>query len=88
MLLRAPAAIGVGNEIQVQVLRNGRPCPAFAVQMRSELSPVGVWQLTDADGRLRLRPPFAGPLGVARHRADAATGRRRPLGEPIRDACI
>lgn len=60
MLLRAPAAIRVGDEIQVQVLRDGRPCPAFAVQMRSELSPVGVWQLTDADGRLRLRPPLQG----------------------------
>ncbi len=61
MLLQgAPAAPEIGSEIVVQVLRDGRPLPHFAVQLRSELSPVGMWQQTDAAGRVRLRPPLPG----------------------------
>lgn len=60
LMLRAPAALKVGDEVVVQVLRDGRPLPGFAVQLRSELSPVGLWQQTDAAGRVRLRPPLAG----------------------------
>ncbi len=60
LLLSASAALKPGDEVLVQVLRDGRPLPGFAVQLRSELSPVGLWQQTDAAGRVRLRPPLPG----------------------------
>ena len=60
LLHAAPGPLRPGDEIDVQVLRDGRPLPGFAVQLRSELSPLGLWRQTDADGRVRLRPPLPG----------------------------
>ena len=50
----------VGNTISFRVLRDGAPLPNFAVQMRSALSPLGLWMKTDADGRASIRVPLAG----------------------------
>lgn len=51
---------GHGREKVFQVLRDGRPLPDFAVELRSDRSRFGIWRRTDADGRLRFTPPFAG----------------------------
>ncbi len=60
LMQTARATLRPGDEIAVQVLRDGRPLPDFAVQVRSELSPLGLWRRTDADGRLRVRLPLPG----------------------------
>lgn len=60
LMLGGPADIRVGAALVVQVQRDGQPLPGFAVQLRSELSPVGLWQQTDAQGRVHLRPPLPG----------------------------
>jgi hypothetical protein len=49
-----------GRELTFQLLRDGRPLPDFAVELRSDRSRFGIWRRTDADGRLRFTPPFAG----------------------------
>jgi hypothetical protein len=49
-----------GREKVFQVLRDGRPLPAFAVELRNDRSRFGIWRRTDAEGRLRFTPPFAG----------------------------
>ena len=54
------AAPRVGQTSVFQVLSAGQPLPGLALQFRSELSPVGLWAQTDADGRVALRLPRAG----------------------------
>jgi hypothetical protein len=41
------------------VLRDGRPLAGLAVELRSDLSPIGIWRSTDADGRVELTLPLA-----------------------------
>ncbi len=53
-------ALRVGQTLEVQVLRDGRPLAGLALELRSELSPIGIWQQTDAQGRLSVRLPLAG----------------------------
>ncbi len=48
-----------GQPLQFQVLRDGRPLPDFAVELRSDSSRFGIWRRTDAQGRLSFTPPFA-----------------------------
>lgn len=43
-----------------RVLRDGQPLAGFAVELRHERSPVGVWRRTDAEGRLVFMPPLPG----------------------------
>lgn len=50
----------VGDTARFQVLRDGQPLPALAVEFRHERAPVGVWRRTDAQGRVELRLPLAG----------------------------
>ena len=52
--------IAVGQPLAFQVLRGGRPLPAFPVELVSERSPLGVWRETDGDGKLTHSLPFAG----------------------------
>lgn len=61
MLLQAPPGpVRVRDKVVVQVLREGRPLAGFNVELRSELSPLGLWHRTDAEGRVTLQPPLAG----------------------------
>ncbi len=48
-----------GTPLRVQVLRDGRPLAGLPVEFRSDLSPVGIWRTTDADGRVELVLPLA-----------------------------
>jgi len=52
--------IAVGEPLDFQVLRDGRPLAGFAVELVSERSALGIWRETDANGVLRHRLPFAG----------------------------
>jgi hypothetical protein len=49
-----------GDTLQFRVLRDGRPLPDFAVELRGDKLPIGVWRKTDAEGRVRVPAPLAG----------------------------
>jgi len=48
-----------GDRARLQVLRDGQPLAGMAVELRSDLSPLGLWGQTDADGRVELTVPLA-----------------------------
>ena len=52
--------IAVGEPLEFQVLRDGRPFAGFPVELVSERSALGIWRESDADGKLRHSLPFAG----------------------------
>ena len=54
---RAPR---VGQTLGFQVLRDGQPLADQAVELRGEMSRLGIWRRTDAEGRARIDPPLAG----------------------------
>jgi hypothetical protein len=54
---RAPR---VGQLLGFQVLRDGRPLPDQAVELRSDMSPLGIWRRTDAGGRASVPVPLPG----------------------------
>ena len=54
---RAPR---VGQPLGFQVLRDGRPLPDQAVELRGEMSPLGIWRRTDAEGRASIGVPLPG----------------------------
>jgi len=60
LLQAAPGPVRVRDKVVVQVLREGRPLAGLNVELRSELSPLGLWLRTDAEGRVTLQPPLAG----------------------------
>lgn len=60
VLLRSDAPIVVGVPLTLQVLRNGQPVPGLAVELRSAQASLGIWRLTDAQGRVDFAPPLAG----------------------------
>jgi hypothetical protein len=49
-----------GDMLQFRVLRDGRPLPDFAVELRGDKLPIGIWRRTDAEGRVRVPAPLAG----------------------------
>jgi hypothetical protein len=57
---QAPFAARAGDELSFRIYRHGRPLAGFAAQFRSELSPVGLWRRSDAEGRIRVQLPLAG----------------------------
>ena len=59
VLLTATAPPRRGQPLVLQVLRDGRPLPHFAVELRNDRSGVGLWRRTDAEGRLQFTPPLA-----------------------------
>jgi hypothetical protein len=59
VLLTADAPPRRGRPLTLQVLRDGRPLPHFAVELRNDRSGIGLWRRTDADGRLVFTPPLA-----------------------------
>jgi len=52
--------LSVGDPLVFRVLRDGKPLPDFAVELRSDRTAVGIWLRTDAEGRVRVKPPLAG----------------------------
>jgi hypothetical protein len=60
VLMRAPRRpVRVGDVVEFQVLRDGQPLADFPVELRSDLSPAGIWHRTDAEGRVRQALPLA-----------------------------
>lgn len=49
-----------GETLVFRVLRDGAPLPGFAIELRNDRAPVGLWLRTDAEGRASVRVPFAG----------------------------
>jgi len=77
MLLRAaPGPVRVRDTVVVQVLREGRALAGLNVELRTELSPVGLWQQTDAEGRVTLKLPLPGRWLL--RGVDLALSTRRP----------
>ena len=61
VLLDAPRRpLHRNDEASFVVLRDGRPLADLAVELRSDLSPLGIWRQTDADGRVTVKLPLAG----------------------------
>lgn len=52
--------ISAGDPLMFRVLRDGKPLPDFAVELRSERTQVGIWLRTDAQGRVQVKVPLAG----------------------------
>jgi hypothetical protein len=46
--------------VDFQVLRDGVPLAGFPIEFISERSPLGLWQRTDEQGRLRFTLPYGG----------------------------
>ncbi len=55
-----PRPLRAGERVRIQVLRDGQPLAGLPVQFRSELSPLGLWRITDAEGRVETVLPLAG----------------------------
>lgn len=60
ILPEAITAPRAGDTLGFQVLRDGQPLADLAVELRNELSPLGFWGRTDAQGRVSFRVPLAG----------------------------
>ena len=52
--------VRVRDTIGFRVLRDGAPLAQFAVELRSALSPLGLWVKTDDAGHASIRVPLAG----------------------------
>jgi len=52
--------IRAGDDLGFQVLRDGAPIADLPMELVSDISPVGIWRKTDAEGRIRVAPPLAG----------------------------
>lgn len=53
-------ALRAGQPASFRVLEDGKPLAGFAIELVSARSPIGVWQRSDADGRVKHVLPFAG----------------------------
>lgn len=60
LVIHHSGPVQAGDTLQVQVLRDGRPLPGQAVELRSDSSPLGLWRRSDADGRLQVTVPAPG----------------------------
>ena len=61
VLLESPQRpLQQGQTMQFRVLRDGQPLPDFAVELRNERSPLGLWRKTDAQGRVSVVAPLPG----------------------------
>ncbi len=57
--LESPQPLRAGDTLRAQLLRDGQPLAGLPVELRSDLSPIGFWRTTDAEGRLQLPVPLA-----------------------------
>ncbi len=57
--IESPQPLRAGDMLRAQLLRDGQPLAGLPVELRSDLSPIGFWRTTDAEGRLQLPVPLA-----------------------------
>jgi hypothetical protein len=55
----AQRPLRAGDTLRFQVLRDGQPLPGLPVELRSDISPLGLWRQTDAQGRVEIAVPLA-----------------------------
>ena len=48
-----------GDTLQVQILRDGQPLAGQAMELRNDLSPIGIWRKSDDQGRISFPLPLA-----------------------------
>jgi Domain of unknown function (DUF4198) len=60
LLDRAAVPLQVGDDLSVQVLRDGQPLPDLPLELHGDQSRLGFWKRTDAEGRVRFKLPLAG----------------------------
>jgi hypothetical protein len=60
LLTNAGKTLRAGDTRDFQILRDGIPLPDQAVELRGDLSPIGFWRKTDAQGRAQFTAPLAG----------------------------
>lgn len=53
-------ALRAGETLRFRVLRDGQPLADQAVELRGDMSPLGIWRKTDAEGRASVPVPFPG----------------------------
>ncbi len=91
----ADRPVRMGDTLDVQVLRDGQPLAGLAVELRSQVSPIGVWRRSDAQGRVQMPVPKlrAGPwmlraidLRVAPNDPDSWDSRFITLAFEVQDA--
>ena len=59
LVLESPLPLRVGDRLRAQLLRDGQPLAGMPLELRSNLSPIGIWRQTDAEGRISLTVPLA-----------------------------
>lgn len=76
--LENPGLLRAGDTLRAQLLRDGQPLAGLPLELRSDLSPVGIWRQTDAEGRISVTVPLAArwllrgvDLRASERRADA-----------------
>lgn len=57
--LESPTPLRAGDTLHAQVLRDGEPLAGQPVELRSDLSTIGLWRRTDAEGRVSIPLPLA-----------------------------
>lgn len=57
--LETPGPLRVGDTLRAQLLRDGQPLAGQPLELRSNLSPIGIWRQTDAEGRISVPVPLA-----------------------------
>lgn len=57
--LESPLPLRAGDTLRAQLLRDGQPLAGLPLELRSDLSPLGVWRQTDAEGRVSVPVPLA-----------------------------
>jgi hypothetical protein len=57
--LESPLPLRAGDTLRAQLLRDGQPLAGLPLELRSDLSPLGVWRQTDAEGRVSIPVPLA-----------------------------
>lgn len=76
VLLQPGGAPRAGRPLAFQVLRDGQPLPAQAVELRNDRIAIGIWRRTDGEGR------FAMPNGLPAGRWVARAVDLRPSTDP------
>lgn len=57
--VESPLPLRAGDTLRAQLLRDGQPLAGLPLELRSDLSPLGVWRQTDAEGRISVPVPLA-----------------------------
>jgi hypothetical protein len=60
LLVGGPRPLRAGETVEFRLLRDGQPLAGQALELHSEVSPLGLWRRTDAEGRVRFTLPLAG----------------------------